>query len=149
MSMPMATGVRRRPGPIATLAGACAAVVVTVALRLLPFGSVTVATRRLSLRARRTASSGEALRMLQAVDSGARLVPFRVACLERSLSVVLLLALRRANVTWCMGVRTPPLASHAWIASPNGEPIGEPVTTATYRPLLVISSVTTTNRSNT
>lgn len=149
MSVPMATGRRERPSPAATLLGAAAALVVGLALRVLPFARVTFGARWLVSRARHSATDREVLRVLRAIDSGARFVPFRVACLERSLAAVLVLGLRRRAVTWCQGVRTPPFASHAWLDDKAGEPIGEPTTTTTYRRLLVISPVVATKGSST
>jgi hypothetical protein len=145
----MATGHRQRPGLLPTLTGACTGLAVWLALRLLPFNHVTATVRRLAGTPRRPATTAETLRVLHAVDAGAALLPVRVACLERSLAAVVLLAARRRGITWCMGVRTPPLASHAWVTGHDGEPIGESSTTADYRTLLTISPVTTTNRRST
>lgn len=47
------------------------------------------------------------------------------ACLERSVAVLLLCASRRIRVRWCVGVRTPPFESHAWIEA-GGQPVREP-----------------------
>jgi hypothetical protein len=145
----MATGRRSRPGFLPALAGASAGLVVWLALRLLRFDHVTASVRRLARTPRRLATTAETLQVLHAVDAGAALLPVRVACLERSLAAVVLLAARRRGVTWCMGVRTPPLASHAWVAGHDGEPIGESSTTVDYRTLMKISPVTTTNRRST
>lgn len=46
------------------------------------------------------------------------------ACLERSVAVVLLCASRRVRVRWCVGVRTPPFESHAWVEV-AGQPVRE------------------------
>lgn len=47
------------------------------------------------------------------------------ACLERSVAVLLLCASCRIRVCWCVGVRTPPFESHAWVEA-AGEPVREP-----------------------
>lgn len=139
MSTPMATGRQDRPSPAATAIGASAGLLVGIGLRVLPFARATTIARWLARRARRPATDREVLSVLRAIDSGARFVPFRVACLERSLGAVLLLGVRRRGVTWCQGFRTPPFESHAWLADKAGEPLGEPPTTMAYRRLLVIS----------
>ena len=146
MSMPMATGQRQKLGVLPTLTGACTTLVVWFALRLLRFNHVTATVRLLARTPRRFATTDETLRALYTVDAGAALLPVRVACLERSLAAVVLLTARRRGITWCMGVRTPPLASHAWVTDQAGESIGEVSTTADYRTLLEISPVATTNR---
>lgn len=107
-----------------------------------PINHVVAAVRWLAGTTRRAATSGEVMRVLHAVGAGAAWVPVRIACLERSLTAVVLLAARRRGITWRMGVRTPPLAVHAWLADATGEPIGEPSTTAAYRPLITVSAPT-------
>ncbi|TVT43829.1 lasso peptide biosynthesis B2 protein [Amycolatopsis rhizosphaerae] len=140
MSMPMATGnARERPMLIAELAGAAAGLVAWLVLRALRFDRITAIVRWLINARPRHASPSEIARTLRGIDAGARLVPVRVACLERSLAGVLLLAARRRGVTWQMGIRTPPLASHAWLSDPDGEPIGEASSTMQYRTILKIS----------
>ncbi|WP_309112752.1 lasso peptide biosynthesis B2 protein [Saccharothrix sp.] len=139
----MATGRPERSSALATLIGAAASLAVGVALRLLPFDRMTAAARWCARHSRRPATPREVLRVLHAIDSGARFMPFRVACLERSLAAVYLLGLRGHGVTWCQGVRTPPFEAHAWVSDHAGNPIGEPDTTATYQRLLVISSAPT------
>ncbi|WP_419503874.1 lasso peptide biosynthesis B2 protein [Lentzea aerocolonigenes] len=142
----MATGAPERPALAGTLAGACCALIVGLALRCLPLKYVTAVARWLSAWAKRPAAVNEAERVLRWIDSGSRLIPFRVACLERSLVALLLLSLRRRGVIWRMGVRTPPFASHAWICDLDGQPIGEADSTADYRTMLEISPLTELKR---
>ncbi|MBV9013943.1 MAG: lasso peptide biosynthesis B2 protein [Pseudonocardiales bacterium] len=118
-------------------------------LRVARFNHVTAAVRWLADTTRRHATPDEVMRMLHAVDAAATLIPVRVACLERSLTAVVLLAARRRGVTWQLGVRTPPLATHAWLVDATGKPIDEPLTTAAYRPLITVSPQTLANRSMT
>ncbi|MGH3802628.1 MAG: lasso peptide biosynthesis B2 protein, partial [Pseudonocardiaceae bacterium] len=66
-----------------------------------------------------------------------RWLPARVACLERSLVVVLWCGLRRRSVCWRIGVRTPPLTVHSWIEA-AGQPVGELVPIHSYLPILTI-----------
>ncbi len=123
------------------LAAALATIVVRAAVRRLPFRDVTHCVRRVVATARASANSTEVEAALNAVDTAARWLPFRVACLERSLSALLLLAIQRKATTWCHGVRTRPLPLelHAWLTDESGMMIGEPNTAATYEILTRIS----------
>lgn len=128
-----------RPGRVRTLAAALVVTMVRVAVTSLPFGRVTGFIRRIS--GGRQATRGEAARALHAVDAAAAWLPFRIACLERSLAGLVLLAARRRRVTWCLGVRqTPPIAMHAWLADTAGVPIAESDTMPTYRTILTVPS---------
>lgn len=149
MSTPMATVRLPRPGIATTATAAFVALIVRIAVRTARFDQVTAAIRWLASTTRSEACPDEVMRVLRAVDAGAAWVPVRIACLERSLTAVVLLAAGRSGVTWHMGVRTPPLVAHAWLVDPRGEPIGEPSTTAAYRPLITISAPTFPNRSTT
>ncbi|MGH3625653.1 MAG: lasso peptide biosynthesis B2 protein [Sciscionella sp.] len=145
----MATARLPRPGIATTATAAFVALLIRLAVRTARFDRVTATVRWLASMTRREATTDEVLRVLCAVDAGAAWVPVRIACLERSLTALVLLAARRSGVTWQMGVRTPPLAAHAWLIDPHGEPIGEPSTIAAYRPLITISAPTVPNRSTT
>lgn len=59
-------------------------------------------------------------------------------CLQRSVATALLCRTRGAWPTWCAGVRTTPFAAHAWVEV-DGQPVGEPSSTASYRPIIVVS----------
>jgi len=135
---------RVRGSGLATVSAVCVASTVRLALVALRFDHVTAAIRWLAGTTRRTASPEEVEHVLEAVDKAARWVPVRLACMERSLAAVVLLAARRQGVTWRMGVRTPPLAAHAWLTDASNNPIGEPPSAATYQPLITISAPTRT-----
>jgi hypothetical protein len=139
MSTPMATGTQAQPNAMAATAGAAAGLTVWLALRVLRFDHVTTVVRWLARNARRDATSAEILRTLRAIDAGSRFVPVRVACLERSLAAVMLLATWRRGARWHMGLRTPPITSHAWVTDSGGEPIGEQASVMAYRTMLMIS----------
>ncbi|MGQ0718261.1 MAG: lasso peptide biosynthesis B2 protein [Pseudonocardiales bacterium] len=109
----------------------------TVALRSLRFDRVERLARRLVRPARRPAGAAEIEAMLAAIDRAGRWLPARVACLERSLAVVLWCGLRRRSVCWCIGVRTPPFTAHSWIEA-AGQPVGEIVPVGSYQPILTI-----------
>lgn len=135
----MATRQRQHTNRARACVAASALVAIRLAVLSLGFDRTQRLARRLARRARHIASTDQVLRTLDTVDAGAAWVPFRVACLEWSLATVLLLAARRRGVTWCMGVRTQPLAMHAWLVDPAGQPIGEPPGTPAYQPLVVIA----------
>lgn len=124
--------VRRRMA-----AAAAAATLVWLALHALGFQRVTGVVRWLAARGLRPAGAADVLPVLLAIDTGAAWLPFRVACLERSLAAVLLLAVRRRGVTWQVGFRTPPFAMHAWLTDATGAIIGEHSSTSAYQPLVV------------
>lgn len=128
-----------QPGRTRTVAAALAVTMVRAAVRWLPFGRITGFLR--AVNTGREASRGEIERALYAVDAAAAGLPFRVACLERSLAGLVLLAARRRRVTWCLGVRqTPPIAMHAWLADTAGQPVAELDAIPTYRTILTVPS---------
>lgn len=149
MSTPMATEHHAWPNLCATASAACVGLIVHLTLRVARFNHVMATVRWLAATTSRHATPGEVIRVLHTVDAAAKLIPVRVACLERSLTAVVLLAARGGGVTWRLGVRTPPLATHAWLVDTTGEPIGEPWTTSAYRPLITVSPPTLPNRSMT
>lgn len=128
-----------QPGRARTVAAALAVTTVRAAVRLLPFGRITGFVR--AVNTGREATRGEIERALHAVDAAATWLPFRVACLERSLAGLVLLAARRRRATWCLGVRqTPPIAMHAWLADAAGQPVAELEVMPTYRTILTVPS---------
>ncbi|WP_071812567.1 lasso peptide biosynthesis B2 protein [Lentzea guizhouensis] len=149
MSMPMATGVSERSSLLGTLIGACVTLIVGLAVRGLPFVRVTAAAKWCSARAIRAASERQISRAFGWIDSGSRLIPFRVACLERSLAALLLLSFSRCGVIWCMGVRGLPFTSHAWISDLDGRPLGEAESVTDYRIMLEISPLIELDRRST
>ncbi len=63
----------------------------------------------------RPASADQARQAVHAVRRVGLLAPGRVACLEESAAVTLMLALFRQRVTWCHGVAADPICLHAWV----------------------------------
>lgn len=121
-----------------------AAVALAVVLAVLHGGGARARmarlTRLLGWAARRTADQAPAERARQAVYAVRRvglLAPGRVACLEESAAVVLLLAASRHRVTWCHGVAADPIRLHAWVET-DGHPVAEPLSTEQYTPLRTI-----------
>ena len=126
MSVPMATPVQEATlGRPARLAGLAATLVAVGLVRSLPLRRVISLVRAGRRHGRRPATPVEAARYLLQVEQGSGSVPFRVACLERSLAAVLLGIAYRRPVGWCIGVRiTPPLTGHSWVQL-DGQPVGE------------------------
>jgi hypothetical protein len=83
-------------------------------------------------RALEPATDQEALFAVRAVRRAARLVPARVACLEESVAVSVLLAVMGKRVSWRHGIAVDPVRLHAWIADRAGKPVEEPANTAQY-----------------
>lgn len=127
------------PGPRA-IVGAGAILATTALVRIAGVErTASVVHRWIRRRAKVPATVAEARAASAFVDGGARWLPCRVACLERSLTTCAVLAARGRRVHWLLGVRVePPLAVHAWIVA-DGVAIGETEDIATaYRPLLTI-----------
>lgn len=140
MTTPMALdpSTRRVPTRRRLMAWAVTATA-TVALRSLRLHRIERLTRWANCRARPAATVREVLELLDAIDRTSRWLPARVACLERSLAVVLWCGLHRRAVCWRMGVRTPPFAAHAWVEV-AGQPVGELVSVQSYLPILTIDA---------
>jgi hypothetical protein len=71
---------------------------------------------------RRLASPGQAAVAVAAVSRGARWYPGRAACLEQSLAAVLLVAMHRRRLDWCLGSAPDPYRFHAWVEA-DGHPV--------------------------
>ncbi|MFE3022107.1 lasso peptide biosynthesis B2 protein [Streptomyces sp. NPDC059256] len=85
------------------------------------------------------ATAGQALAARQAVVT----VSARCAgegCLQRSVATVLLCRARGTWPTWCTGVRSDPFRAHAWVEV-DGEPVGEPPSTALFHRILTVPGV--------
>lgn len=83
------------------------------------------------------ATAENARQAVYAVRRVGLFVPGRVACLEESVAVVLMLAVSRQRVVWCHGVAGDPVRLHAWVET-GGQPIAEPPSTRRYTPLRTI-----------
>lgn len=97
-------------------------------------------TRLLTWAARWGLGPATTERTRQAVHAVRRvglLAPGRVACLEESAAVVLMLAASRRRVTWCHGIAADPIRLHSWVES-GGHPVAEPKSTQRYTPLRTI-----------
>jgi hypothetical protein len=81
--------------------------------------SFRAAVRLVSVSRRRwcrtSSDLGAARRTVAAVGTAARYYPGRAACLELSLAAVLLAAVRRRRLDWCLGSATDPYQFHAWV----------------------------------
>lgn len=115
----------RGPGRL-MVAAAAVALLGAVLLVRLPFAAQLRVVRATRGRWCRTAEPvRRAEHLLAAVQSAARRFPGRAACLEASLAAVLLAAVRRRRLDWCLGAFTDPYRFHAWVES-GGVPVGLP-----------------------
>lgn len=107
-------------------------------------------THLLSRATRRTvtfASTDQARHAVHAVRRVGLLAPGRVACLEESAAVALMLAASRQRVTWCHGVIADPICLHAWVET-DGQPVAEPESTHRYTALRTIPEQLTGDGQN-
>ncbi|MGH3930567.1 MAG: lasso peptide biosynthesis B2 protein [Pseudonocardiaceae bacterium] len=109
----------------------------TIALRALRLQRIERLARGLVHAAPRPVDATEIEAMLAAIDRACRWIPARVACLERSLAVVLWCGLRRRSVCWRIGVRALPFTAHSWVEV-AGQPVGELTPVHSYQPILTI-----------
>lgn len=85
---------------------------------------------------RQSATPGQAGLAVAAVSRAARCYPGRAACLEQSLAAVLLAALFRRKIDWCLGsAMDPPYRFHAWVEV-HGETI--PRSRSSYSRVLLV-----------
>ncbi|ATY17055.1 hypothetical protein CU254_41460 (plasmid) [Amycolatopsis sp. AA4] len=131
------------PVPLAAtvLAGTALALVLAVLAAGPRRGRVARLSRLLTVAARRTARPAtveDARRAVHAVRKAGLLAPGRVACLEESAAVLMLLAVSRRRVTWCHGAAADPVRLHAWVETDDRERIAEPPSTARFAVLRTI-----------
>jgi Transglutaminase-like superfamily len=62
----------------------------------------------------------------------------RTSCLETSAAAAILIASRRLSITWCHGVAPDPVRLHAWLQTPDGQPVAEPESTLSFTPVLTL-----------
>ncbi|MEU7528621.1 lasso peptide biosynthesis B2 protein [Saccharothrix sp. NPDC042600] len=89
-------------------------VVVALVLLRLPFWLTVRLVGGLVRRCARPATVDEAVAAVEAVCAAADRHIGRVACLERSLAVVVSAALTRRRIRWVIGVAEDPVEFHAW-----------------------------------
>lgn len=134
------TPIPRVPYRALPVAAVALAVVLAVTHGGRPSVRMARLTRLLGWAARRTLGPAPADRARQAVYAVRRvglLAPGRVACLEESAAVVLMLAASRERVTWCHGVAADPIRLHAWVET-DSQRIAEPESTYRYTTLRTI-----------
>lgn len=81
-----------------------------------------------------------ARRAVAAVSKASCFYPGRSACLELSLATVLLAAVRRRRLDWCIGSAINPYQFHAWVEL-QGKPLPDPARTIEdmrYRRILAV-----------
>lgn len=118
---------------------AMAAFLVALILLRLPFRTSSNAVKVVKrLCTGRTATIPEVRMALASARSVTRYYPGRLACLEMTLTVVLMSALLGRRVDWCFGFAVDPLTYHAWVeveGVPVVEPMDDPIL-PTYRQVL-------------
>ncbi|MBW1604755.1 lasso peptide biosynthesis B2 protein [Streptomyces sp. JJ66] len=85
-----------------------------------------------------SATADQARLAINAVRRAGLVVPGRVACLEESAAVAVMLALSRQRVTWCHGAAADPVRLHAWVETDDGHRVAEPPSTARFAVLRAI-----------
>jgi Transglutaminase-like superfamily/Coenzyme PQQ synthesis protein D (PqqD) len=120
------------------LAAAVALLFATILVRL-PFRPVSRAVGGTRRWCRRPETITRAELFGSAVRRAAAWSPWRSACMEVSLAVVLLAAMRRRRLDWCLGALPDPYRFHAWVES-DGQRVclpGDP-DTGDYVPVLTL-----------
>lgn len=108
----------------------CALVATCLIVRCSSFRVQLALVRATRQWCRRDASPEEAAATVAAVDWAVRRYPGRAACLEQSLTAVLLAAAAGRRLDWCLGAVADPYRFHAWV-----EAAGRPVSTRDDPPL--------------
>jgi hypothetical protein len=85
-----------------------------------------------------SATVDQARLAVNAVRRAGLVAPGRVACLEESAAVVVMLAASRQRVTWCHGAAADPVRLHAWVETDDGHRVAEPPSTARFAVLRTI-----------
>lgn len=137
--------VGRRPNPPSTwravaVAGCALALVLTVRHAGAAGTSMARLTRLLTSATQlpgRPATKEQAETVAHAVRRAAHGLPGRIACLEESVAVVLILAASGRRVTWCHGAAADPIRLHAWVEI-DARPVAEPPSTLRYARLRTI-----------
>ncbi|PPK71389.1 lasso peptide biosynthesis B2 protein [Actinokineospora auranticolor] len=131
----------QRPSGLTERLAAVVAFPVALLLLRLPFRLSTTAVSRVKRgRVRETATPAQVVAWLAAARWVSRHYPGRVACLELSLTAVLIGAVLQRGVDWCFGFAVDPQTFHAWVEV-SGEPVVEaaddPVAATYHRVFLV------------
>jgi hypothetical protein len=120
---------------------ALAALSLAALLLVLPFRIAIASVKLLKERwATTPAQRHEVQAALIAAHTLGRHFPGRLACVQLSLTCVLILAIRRRRADWAFGTSTDPLNLHSWVEI-SGEPIYHPLDEAlnrTYRRVLYV-----------
>lgn len=114
MAEPAGPGSARGPGWLRLLAAMACVVAASVLVRC-PFRVSFAVVRASRPWCRRTPTDAQAGAAVAAVSRAARSYPGRAACLELSLAAVLLAAIRRWRLDWCLGSAPDPYRFHAWV----------------------------------
>jgi hypothetical protein len=100
----------------------CFLIATCLIVRCFPFRIQLALVRATRRWCRRGAEPEEAAATVAAVDWAARRYPGRAACLEQSLTAVLLAAVVGRRLDWCLGAAPDPYRFHAWVEA-QGHPV--------------------------
>ncbi|GLY49561.1 lasso peptide biosynthesis B2 protein [Lentzea sp. NBRC 102530] len=115
VALPERQDVSAGPGSRALAVGCL--LVAVVLLRLPLRASIAVVLRLKRNLVRRPATVTEGLAVLELAHAMSRWFPGRMACMELSLTTVLMGAARRQGLEWCFGHSRDPLTFHSWVES--------------------------------
>lgn len=89
-------------------------------MKVVPFHVVISIMTAIANRRSKAASLQRLDAATAVVGDASRWLPFRLACLERSLSIFLFLSSQGLGCIWHIGWKSPPLALHAWVTTREG-----------------------------
>lgn len=113
IALPEGRGVSMPPGRTALTA--CHLLASVVLLRFPLRWSIALVLRLRRILGRRPATVPEGVDVLRDVHAVSRWFPGRVACMELSLTTVLIAAWRGLELSWCFGHSRDPLTFHSWV----------------------------------
>ncbi len=125
MSTPMALPADDHAVPVRHRAAGVLGLVAASALLRLRFRATVAAVRALRRVPLAEATFEEAAGIVAGCAWAARAWPGRAACVELSLAAVVSAAVQGRRLTWVLGARFGPTATHAWNEA-EGRPVGEP-----------------------
>mgnify|MGYP004485058737 CR=1 FL=1 len=99
--------------------GIIAVAIAYLAIRLFKLNQITRIIRTAKHYCSREIDVEDANIAMEAVRQADFYFPGRLACMELSLAFVIFALTKRLSVMWCIGVKTDPFESHAWVEVGN------------------------------
>jgi hypothetical protein len=128
----------RALGFLLTVQALTCLVAACLVIRFFPFRTSLAMVRRARRHWCRPLPPTNSVALVAAVGWAVRRYPGRAACLEQSFAAVLLAAVRRRSLDWCLGAAADPYRFHAWVEA-AGRPMripGDPQSAAGFIRLL-------------